>query len=124
MLEQSFAIIEPMINIDDFSKVEMSVGKVLEAESIEGSEKLLKLRVDFGEEDEIGQPTVRQVLSGIAKWYQPQDLIDKSFVFVTNLEARSMMGLESQAMILAASNDSEVVLVEPNKPIKPGSKIG
>ena len=118
MFEQSFAIIERMINIDDFSKVEMSVGKILEAEPIVGSEKLLKLKVDFGEE------APRQVLSGIAKWYQPSDLIDKSYVFVTNLEERLMMGFESQAMILAASNEDNVVLLEPNKEIKPGSKLG
>ncbi len=118
MFEQSFAIIERMINIDDFSKVEMSVGKILEAEPVIGSEKLLKLKVDFGEE------APRQVLSGIAKWYQPSDLIDKSYVFVTNLEVRVMMGLESQAMILAAHDGEDLSIITPNKEAKPGTRIG
>lgn len=107
-----------MINIDDFAKVEMTVGKILEAEPMEGSEKLLKLKVDFGEE------SPRQVLSGIAKWYSPDDLVNKTFVFVTNLETRKMMGMESQAMILAANDGEKGVLIKPDGKTKPGSKIG
>ncbi|MEK9161550.1 MAG: methionine--tRNA ligase, partial [Patescibacteria group bacterium] len=85
-----------MINFNDFQKIEISVGEVLSVEKIENSEKLLKLSVDFGEE----KP--RQVISGIAKTFkQPEKLVGKQFLFVTNLEPRSIMGLESQAMILA-----------------------
>lgn len=105
-----------MISIDDFLKVEIKVGTVLEAGEIEGSEKLLKLKVDLGEE------TPRQVLSGIKAWYKPEDLIGKQFVFVTNLEPRMMMGLESQGMIMA-SGDEKVVLIVPQEEVKPGSKI-
>jgi methionine--tRNA ligase beta chain len=86
-----------MISIDDFSKVEITVGKILSAEKVEGSDKLLRLEVDFAEE------SPRQVISGIAKWHpEPEVLIGKKVPFVTNLEPRKIMGLESQAMIMAA----------------------
>lgn len=112
-----------MINFDDFEKVELKVGKILTAEPIEDSEKLLKLIVDFGEKDEAGLPAGRQVLSGIAKWYKPEKLLNKSFVFVTNLEPRKIMGLESQAMIMAAEGKTPA-LISPIKKVKPGSKLG
>ncbi len=83
------------ISIDDFHKVEIRIGEIVSAEPIEGSDKLLKLRVNFGAEE-------RQVLSGIAKYFpEPQTLVGKRCPFVTNLAPRMMMGLESQAMILA-----------------------
>lgn len=88
-----------MITIDDFKKVEIRAGKIISAEAIEGSEKLLKLSVDFGEENP------RRVLSGIAKYIKPEDLIGTVCAFVTNLEPRQMMGMESQAMIMAFSTD-------------------
>ena len=111
-----------MINFDDFAKVELKVGKILSAEPIEGSEKLLKLQVDFAEENEIGLPAGRQVLSGIAKWYSPKDLIGKSFIFATNLEPRKMMGLESHAMILATNTDKPA-LIKPATKVKPGATL-
>ncbi len=106
-----------MINIDDFSKVELKVGRVISAESIEGSDKLLKLMIDLGEE----QP--RQILSGIAKHYQPADLIDKQVTIIYNLEPRMMMGLESQGMILAAGNGETISLLVPDKDMPAGSKV-
>lgn len=104
------------INIDDFAKIEIRVGTVVEAEEIDGSEKLLKLQVDFGEE------TKRQILSGIKKWYKPTHLIGKQFVFVTNLEPRKMMGLESQGMIMCADGVKPVPL-KPSKKVPNGSGI-
>lgn len=84
------------ITIDDFKKVEIRIGEILSAEPIEGSDKLLKLRVNFGDRE-------RQVLSGIKAYFpEPQALVGKRCPFVTNLAPRSMMGLESQAMVLAA----------------------
>lgn len=107
-----------MINIDDFSKVELKVGKIISAERVEGSEKLLKLQVDFGE---IGE---RQVLSGIAKSYEPESLIGKEMVFITNLEPRQMMGMESNGMILAAvDSEGKPVVLVPEKEVPPGSGI-
>jgi methionine--tRNA ligase beta chain len=86
-----------MISIDDFKKVEIKVGKILSAEKVDGSEKLLRLSVDFRE----SKP--RQVISGIAKYKNPDSLVDKSFAFVTNLEPREIMGFKSEAMIMAFS---------------------
>jgi len=87
-----------MITIDDVKKVEIRIGKILSAESIEGSEKLLKLSVDFGEE------TPRTILSGIAKQFPAgEGLVGVKCAFVANLEPRAMMGMESQGMILATS---------------------
>ncbi|OHA97831.1 MAG: hypothetical protein A3E02_02345 [Candidatus Zambryskibacteria bacterium RIFCSPHIGHO2_12_FULL_38_34] len=92
-----------MITIDDFKKVEIRAGKIVSAEPIEGSEKLLKLSVDFGEED------IRQVISGIAKFVSVKELVGVICTFVTNLEPRKIMGLESQAMIMAFSGDMSPV---------------
>jgi methionyl-tRNA synthetase len=107
------------ISIDDFKKVEMTVGEIVSAEAIEGSDKLLKLKVNFG--SEVGE---RQVLSGIAKYFPtPQDLVGKRVPFVTNLAPRTMMGLDSQAMIMATGGDGDapIYLFETTAPI--GSKI-
>lgn len=88
-----------MISIDDFKKVEMRAGKIISAEAVEGSEKLLRLSVNFGEENP------RQVVSGIAKFISPTDLIGTTCAFVTNLEPRDIMGLKSEAMIMAFSGN-------------------
>jgi len=108
-----------MITFDEFAKVEMRVGKVMAAEKVEGSEKLLRLEVDFNEEER------RQVVSGIAKTFtEPEVLVGESFLFVTNLEPREIMGLESQAMIVAAKKeDGEIVLMEPSSEVEPGAKL-
>lgn len=99
------------INIDDFHKVEIRVGEIVSAEAIEGSDKLLKLKVNFGTEE-------RQVLSGIAKYFpDPQTLVGKRVPFVTNLVPRVMMGLESQAMLVAAGGGTtEFALFETPAP--------
>lgn len=90
------------ISIDDFKKVEIRVGHIISAEPIEGSEKLLKLKVNFGEAGE------KQVLSGIAPYFaDPNVLVGKKVPFVTNLAPRMMMGLESQAMILATGGGEQ-----------------
>lgn len=104
------------ISFEDFKKLEMKIGKIISVEAVEGSNKLLKLRVNFGEEE-------RQVISGIAQAYSPEELKDKNFVFVTNLEPRSIMGLESQAMILAASADGKSVCLIPLSEVSPGTII-
>lgn len=105
------------ITIDDFAKVEIKIGKIISAEKIEGSDKLLKLQVDFAEE----KP--RQVLSGIAKHFpDPAVLIGRLSPFITNLAPRAMMGLESQAMILAVSTDTTFSLFSVDPAILPGTK--
>ncbi len=102
--------IKTMINIDEFKKVEIRAGKVLSAEPVEGSEKLLKLSVDFGPKlagssGEV-EKDIRQVVSGIAKYVSPEIIVNETVGFVANLEPRSIMGLESQAMILAVSGEN------------------
>lgn len=105
-----------MITINDFTKVELRVGTILEAEEVPGSEKLIKQIVDFGE---LGQ---RQVLSGIKQWYKPSQLVGKQFIYVVNLEPRKMMGMESQGMILATDTEKPIIL-KPSKKVPAGSKI-
>ncbi len=106
-----------MITIDDFKKVEIRSGKILSAEPVEGSEKLLKLSVDFNE------PEKRQVLSGIAKYIRPEELVGTTCAFVTNLEPRNLMGLESQAMIMAVSGEKFFSLLKFDNNVPPGSIV-
>lgn len=107
-----------MITIDDFAKVEIKIGTILSVEEIAGSDKLLKLMVDLGEE------SPQQVLSGIKAWFRPEDLVNQQAAFVTNLEPRQMMGLQSQAMILASHlGDEAPVLLGPKISTTPGAKI-
>ncbi len=104
-----------MINYDDFKKIELRVAKILAAEKVEGSEKLLKLQIDLGSEQ-------RQLVSGIAKSYAPEDLIGKEIIIVANLEPRQIMGLESQGMLLAADHQSPVLL-SVDKELPPGMEV-
>lgn len=114
-----------MINFDDFAKIDLRVGTILEAEEVEGSEKLIKQIVDFGE---LGK---KQVLSGIKKWYKPSQLVGKQFVYVFNLEPRKMMGLDSEGMILATdtkkpypiSGSLRAVLIKPSSKVPAGTKL-
>lgn len=110
-----------MITIDDFSKVELKVGTVVEAEEIEGSEKLIKLKVDLGKDPPAGGS--RQILAGIKKWYKVEDLVGKQVVVVANLEPKIMMGLESQGMMLAADSDDGPIFLTVPKQVSPGTKI-
>ena len=107
------------IKYDEFAKVEFKIGEIKEAMEVEGSEKLLRLQVDFGEEK------LRNVFSGIKKWYQPSDLIGKKTVFVTNIIPRKIMGEESEAMIFAAEDENgeniSVLFLDKDLPV--GSKV-
>lgn len=106
-----------MVTIDDFAKLDIRIVKILEVVKMEGSDKLLKLTVDDGE----GQ---RQILSGIGKSYQPEELVGKSVAAIVNLEPRMMMGEESQGMILATGETQEdiALLTSLGEP-QPGSKV-
>ena len=105
-----------MILYDDFTKLELKVATVTAAERVEGSEKLLKLQLDLGTE-------TRQIVSGIAKSYSPEQLIGRQIVMIANLEPRSLMGIESNGMLLAASGESGPVLLIPEKEVSPGTSI-
>lgn len=103
-----------MIPFDEFKKIELRIGKVLHAERVEGSSKLLKLNVNAGED--------RQIIAGIGAHYSPEDLMGKEIVIVANLEPRMIMGLESQGMLLAAHGEGPVIL-HPEKEVPPGAII-
>lgn len=106
-----------MITIDDILKLDLKTAKILEASRIEGSEKLIKLQLSLGEE-------TRQIVAGIGKAYQPEELIGKTIVIIANLEPRDLMGETSNGMLLAATGqDGLPVLLVPDKSIEPGARI-
>ena len=106
-----------LINIEDFKKIDLRVATIKTAERIEGSDKLIKLSVDLGEE-------VRQLIAGIGKQYEPEALVDKQIIVIANLEPRMLMGLESRGMLLAAHGENgEAILLAPDKLSFNGSSI-
>lgn len=118
--QKSESAVKPLkaqVTIDDFSKLDIRVGKVLAAEKMEKSDKLLKLTVDTGVDQ-------RTVLSGIAKHYSPEEMVGKQVTLIANLAPRKMMGIESQGMILMAEDaDGKLRLLQPNEVVNPGSTV-
>ncbi len=104
------------VNLEDFKKLEIRIGKIVTAEKVENADRLLKLEVDFGE-------FKRQIVSGIAEFYKPEDLIGKECPFIVNLEPRTFMGVESQGMLMATGVDGAAVLMHPDKEVPVGSLI-
>ena len=105
------------ITFDDFGKIDIRVGTVLEAEKVAKTKKLLKLKIDTG----IDQ---RTVVSGIAEYYKPEDLVGKQVSILVNLEPKKLKGIESQGMILCAENaDGSLSIVTPDQSVKPGSEV-
>lgn len=104
------------IKYDDFTKVEMRVGKIVEAVNVVESDKLIRMMVDFG--PEMGQ---KLVFSGIRHWYQPEDLLNKTSIFVVNMVPKKIMTEESSAMILGAENEDEdklsILFLEKEMPL-------
>lgn len=94
---------EPKISIEDFAKVQMRVGQVIAAEKVEGSRKLIRLKVDIGTD-------IRQVVAGIAEAYDAASLINRKVVIVANLKPARLMGIESNGMVVAASIGGKPVL--------------
>ncbi|WMJ79841.1 methionine--tRNA ligase [Clostridium sp. MB40-C1] len=108
--------IKPEITIEDFDKIDLRVAKVLECEPVKKAKKLLKLKVDLGGE-------IRQVVSGIAKYYKPEEMVGKYIVLVANLKPVKLMGELSQGMILAASDNKEsLIAVNPGE-LATGSRV-
>ena len=104
-----------MISFEEFQKIELKIAKVLQAEKIEKSDKLLKLQIDLGGEK-------RQLVAGIAQQYAPESLIGREIVIVANLEPRVVFGVESSGMLLAA-NAQGPVLLAPDREVPPGTSI-
>ncbi len=108
---------KPEISFDDFSKMDIRIGKINTAERVEKSKKLLRLQVDTGLD-------VRTVMSGIAEYFSPEELVGKQVTILVNLAPRKIMGVESQGMILMATDkDGTLRLLQPTEPVSPGSKI-
>lgn len=105
-----------MVTFDEFKKLRIRIGLIVEAERIEGTDKLLRLQVDFGDEK-------RQIISGIAEFYKPEQLVGKQFPFLVNLEPRIIRGVESQGMILGIDGGKKIVLLKPQKKVPSGSFV-
>lgn len=105
-----------VITYDDFMKVQLKVGKVKEAVAIEGSDKLIKMQVEVGEE-------TRQIVSGIRQWYSPEDMVGKTIVVVANLKPAKLFGTLSEGMLLAAECDGELKLVTMDADMKSGTRV-
>jgi len=106
------------ISYDDFAKLDIRIGTVIVAELIPETDKLIKCTVDFG--SELG---TRTIVSGIAQWKKPEELVGKQFPYIVNLASRVLRGVESQGMLLAASDESGVVLLVPEQNVPPGTKL-
>lgn len=101
---------KPIIQFNQFAAMDLRIGTIINCEEKEGSDKLLRLTVDFGPEEE-----KRNILSGIKAWYTPDELIGKQFLFIINLEPRKMMGEFSEGMILMADGENPVALAPTEK---------
>lgn len=104
------------ITIEEFAKIQLRVAEILEAERVEGSDKLIKMKLKVGEE-------TRQIVGGIARYYTPEELIGKKIIIVYNLEPKKLKGIESQGMLLAASTEGKMSLLTVDRDIESGAKI-
>ena len=107
-----------IITFSDFEKMDMKVGEVKEASLVEGSTNLIKMKVDLG----VDYGTV-EIISGIAKWYKPENLCGNKYIFLANLEPKLMMGLSSNGMILVADDLEKPTLIPLDKSLKNGLVI-
>ncbi|MBN1593822.1 MAG: methionine--tRNA ligase subunit beta, partial [Candidatus Coatesbacteria bacterium] len=114
--EKGDKVVKPEIAIDDFAKVQLVVGEITNAEPVEGSQKLLKLAVDIGDE-------VRQAVAGMREFYEPDEMVGKKVIFLANLAPAKIFGIESQGMILAAEGGGIVSLLSIDKDVPIGSGI-
>ena len=105
-----------MVSFEDFKKIEIKIGTIIKVEKIAGSDKLLKLRIDLGKEK-------RQVVAGLAAFYEPDYLVGRQVPLIVNLESKVFLGQESQGMILAADNNGQPILIFPEKEVPAGSVI-
>ena len=105
-----------MVSIEEFAKLEIKVGKVVQAEPHPNADKLIVLQVDMGDE-------TRQLVAGLRQWYAPEDLVGKEIAVLANLEPATLRGVESNGMLLAAQGGGEVSVLRPDKPVPPGSKV-
>jgi methionyl-tRNA synthetase len=105
------------IQYDDFAKLDIRIGLITAAERVPETDKLIKCTVDLGE---LGS---RTIVSGIAQWKDPQELVGKRLPYIVNLAPRMLKGVESKGMLLAASDDDGVALLMPERDVPPGTKL-
>ena len=105
------------ITIEEFARLDIRIGKVVKAERIPGSRKLLRLEVDLGE----GEP--RQLVAGLAGFYEPDELVGMNIVVLANLKPKKIMGVESRGMLLAADVNGRPVLLTVEEDVPPGTKV-
>ena len=105
------------ISYDDFAKLDIRIGTIVSAELVPDTDKLIKCTVDFGE---LGE---RTIVSGIAEWKKPEDLVGKQFPYVVNLEPRIIRGIESAGMLLAIKTKDGISLLNPDNSVEPGAQI-
>ncbi len=116
--DKSIKKTEGIITIDEFFNTRLKIGTIKEAEEINGSDKLLKLQVDLGEEN------LRQIVAGIKEFYTPDELVDTQICVVSNLKPAKIFGNKSEGMLLAAKDKNGLTLLRPEKPVKSGSSVG
>lgn len=104
------------VSFDDFKKLDIRIGKILAAEKVEGTDKLIKLEVDVG-------PERRQLVAAVAKHYEPGDLVGQELPVLANLEPREIRGIKSEGMLLAADVAGKPVLLRPAEEVPPGSSV-
>lgn len=111
-------MVEGIVTFDEWSKIDLRVGEILEIDDVAGADKLYKLKIDLGTE-------TRTLVAGLKQYYQKEDLEGKRCIIFCNLEPKKLKGIESKGMLLAAVNDdhSEVKLLQPDGSIELGSKI-
>lgn len=107
-----------MVTIEDFSQIELKVGTVKSVEPHPKADRLLVLQVDLGE------PAPRQLVAGIREHYRPDELVGRQIVVVANLKPATLRGVESQGMLLAASDDEQVIVLRPEKRTRAGASVG
>jgi len=105
-----------MITYEDFQKLEIRIGTIIEAEKVKDADKLLRLVIDLGFEK-------RQIVAGIAQYYQPSRLVGRQVPILVNLEPRKLRGLESQGMLLAADEAGKAILLKPGRKLVNGSLV-
>jgi len=116
MLEKVKSV-QQKVSFDEFSKMDLRVGRIVKVEKVSGSANLMKLSIDIGDNQ------LRTAVAGIARYYSPKELEGLHLAVVTNLEPRKIFGMQSEVMILAAQDDKNVVVLQPHKAVKTGSKI-
>ena len=130
---------KPNISYEDFAKLDIRIGTVVSAELVPDTDKLIKCAVNFGlkpsaqnadgsadhspKANGLGEYDIHVIVSGIAQWKSPSDLVGKQFPYVVNLPPRVLRGIESQGMILAVGTEDGIALLNPDKDVTPGSRI-